>query len=393
MLNRRSLRIKAMQSLYAVQKCEEADFELAKDFIEETFAPDLNSMELQNKAELKKNAKIAKRIFKENYSKNHIKEEEDSSPVIRNAVSDAINYYQNMVKKDHIFIRKNMMEAVNTLLENYYLILQLATEFAELSFEDIEIRKKRLVETGKHVFDSELNLYRNKAIKILNENTGLQSEFLRFGTSWNDENLTIKQWYRDILKKESFYQEYLMKAAPTFEEDVEILDLIIKQVVFKNETLAKFMEEKDLYWAENKSALKSMLKKTVKSLEKDSDHVELIELSANWEDDSEFFKNLFSLTLEKDVEYEEIVSRFAKNWATERIAAIDMIILKMAVCEMMNFPSIPVKVSINEYIELSKNYSTLKSKIFVNGMLDKISEDLENKGSIKKSGRGLIDNK
>ncbi len=98
-------------------------------------------------------------------------------------------------------------------------------------------------------------------------------------------------------------------------------------------------------------------------------------------------------TLQNDVEYEEIVSNFAKNWATERIASIDMIILKMAVCEMMNFPSIPVKVSINEYIDLSKNYSTLKSKIFVNGMLDKISEDLESKGAIKKSGRGLIDNK
>lgn len=382
-----------MQSLYAVQKCEEADFEIAKDFIEDYFAPDLNSMEVQNKEELKSKAKIAKRIFKENYTNNHIKEGENSSPEIRKAVSEAIDHYHNMVKKDHVFIRKNMIEAVNTLLENYYLIIQLTTEFAELSFEEIIIRKKRLVETGKQVFDSELNLYRNKAVKILNENSELQSEFLRFGTSWNDENLTVKQWYRDILKKESFYQEYLMKAEPTFEEDVELLDQIIKQVVFKNETIAKFMEEKDLYWAENKSALKSMLKKTIKSLQKDTDHVELIELSANWDDDSEFFKNLFSLTLQNDAEYEEIVSNFAKNWATERIAAIDMIILKMAVCEMMNFPSIPVKVSINEYIDLSKNYSTLKSKIFVNGMLDKISIDLENKGAIKKSGRGLIDNK
>ncbi len=382
-----------MQSLYAVQKCEEADFELAKEFIEDYFAPDLNSMEIQNKEELKSNAKIAKRIFKENYSANLIKEGEISSPEIRKAVSEAIDFYHNMVKKDHVFIRKNMMEAVNTLLENYYLILQLITEFAELSLEDLETRKKRHIETGKQVFDSELNFHRNKAIKILNENSELQNEFLRFDTSWNDENLTIKQWYRDILKKESFYKEYLMKAEPTFEEDLELIDQIIKQVVFKNETIAKFMEEKDLYWAENKSALKSMLKKTIKSLQKDTDHVELIELSANWDDDSEFFKTLFSLTLQNDEEYEEIVSKFAKNWATERIAAIDMIILKMAVCEMMNFPSIPVKVSINEYIDLSKNYSTLKSKIFVNGMLDKISEDLESKGIIKKSGRGLIDNK
>ena len=153
------------------------------------------------------------------------------------------------------------------------------------------------------------------------------------------------------------------------------------------------MAERDLYWEENKSALKSMLKKTIKSLDEDIQHIELIELSANWEDDSEFFKNLFTGTLSNDDEYESIVSDFAKNWATERIAIVDMIILKMAVCEMLNFPSIPVKVTINEYIELSKNYSTQKSKIFVNGMLDKISAKLENDGEIKKSGRGLIDNK
>jgi len=136
-----------------------------------------------------------------------------------------------------------------------------------------------------------------------------------------------------------------------------------------------------------------MLKKTIKSLDEDTQHIELIELSANWEDDSEFFKNLFTDTISNDDEYENIVSDFAQNWATERIAIVDMIILKMAVCEMLNFPSIPVKVTINEYIELSKNYSTQKSKIFVNGMLDKISVKLEKDGKIKKSGRGLIDNK
>ncbi|MBK6266545.1 transcription antitermination factor NusB [Marivirga sp. S37H4] len=393
MLNRRSLRIKAMQSLYAVQKCEEADYELAKSFIEDYFAPDLNSMEVQNKEQLSSNAKVAKTIFKNNYQHNHIKEETDSSPEIRKAVSQAIDYYQNMVKKDHVFIKKNMVDAVDTLLENYYLIIKLTTEFAELAKEEIELRKKRMAETGKQVFESELNLYKNQAIQIFKENEDLHREYVRHGTSWEDEKVNVRQWYRDILRKEDFYQEYLMKNHPTFEEDVAVIDQIIKQVVFKNETLAKYMEEKDLYWAENKSALKSMLKKTLKSLKEGSEHVELIELSANWEDDSDFFKKLFDLTLENNEEYEELVSKYTKNWATERIASIDMIILKMAVCEMMNFSSIPVKVSINEYIDLSKNYSTQKSKIFVNGMLDKISEELESQGKIRKSGRGLIDNK
>jgi N utilization substance protein B len=184
-----------------------------------------------------------------------------------------------------------------------------------------------------------------------------------------------------------------MNNEPSFEEDVLILDKIFKQLVIKSEAISNFMEERDLYWAENKSALKSMLKKTLKSLYEDSEHVELIELSANWEDDSEFFKKLYEETVANSDEYEELVGQYTKNWSKERITDIDMIILKMAVSEMLNFPSIPVKVTINEYIELSKNYSTQKSKVFVNGMLDKLSAELQKSGKLRKSGRGLMDNK
>ncbi len=382
-----------MQALYAVQKCEDANFELSKDYIDEIFTPDLNSMEVQDKTLLKQNAKTAKKIFQSNYRAEQIKEEQDTNPEVRSAVSNAIDYFRNNVKKDVSYIKKDMLEAVNKLLENYYLSLKLLVEFSELTKEDIEKRQKRSADSGKQVFESELNLYHNKAIKIINENDALQNEFIRFGISWKDDELDVQDWFRDLLKKADFYQEYTQINKPNFEEDVLILDQISRQIILKKEAITNFMAERDLYWEENKSALKSMLKKTIKSLDEDTQHIELIELSANWEDDSEFFKNLFTDTISNDDEYESIVSDFAKNWATERIATVDMIILKMAVCEMLNFPSIPVKVTINEYIELSKNYSTQKSKIFVNGMLDKISAKLEKDGEIKKSGRGLIDNK
>ncbi len=382
-----------MQALYAVQKCEDANFELAKDYVDEIFTPDLNSMEVQDKALLKQNAKTAKKIFQNNYRAQQIKEEQDTNPEVRSAVSNAIDYFRNNVKKDVSFIKKDMLEAVNKLLENYYLSLKLLVEFSERTKEDIEKRHKRLAENGNQIFESELNLYKNKAIKIINENDALQNEFIRFGTSWKDDELDVQEWYRDSLKKADFYKEYTQKNNPSFEDDVVVLDQICRQIILKNEAITNFMAERDLYWEENKSALKSMLKKTIKSIDEATQHIELIELSANWEDDSEFFKDLFSNTVTNDDEYEKIVSDFAKNWATERIAIVDMIILKMAVSEMLNFPSIPVKVTINEYIELSKNYSTQKSKIFVNGMLDKISVKLEKDGKIKKSGRGLIDNK
>lgn len=382
-----------MQALYAVQKCEDANFELALDHIEDIFTPDLNSMEVQDRALLKQNAKIAKKVFKSNFQSRQIKEEQDSNPEIRSAVSNALDFFHTNVKKDLSFIKKDMLEAVNTLLENYYLSLKLLEEFAELAKEDVEKRQKRLSDSGKQVFESELNLYKNKAIKIIRENDALQNEFTRFGTSWEDDKLDVQEWYRDILKKADFYKEYMLKNEPSFQEDVEVLDQITRQLILKSEAITNFMAERDLYWEENKSALKSMLKKSIKSLDDMTQHIELIELSANWEEDSEFFKNLFQETVVHNEEYEKIVSDFAKNWATDRIAIVDMIILKMAVAEMLNFPSIPVKVTINEYIELSKNYSTQKSKQFVNGLLDKISISLEKEDRIKKSGRGLIDNK
>ncbi|MGJ3234068.1 transcription antitermination factor NusB [Marivirga sp.] len=382
-----------MQALYAVQKCEDANFELALDHIEDIFTPDLNSMEVQDRALLKQNAKIAKKVFKSNFQSRQIKEEQDSNPEIRSAVSNALDFFHTNVKKDLSFIKKDMLEAVNTLLENYYLSLKLLEEFAELAKEDVEKRQKRLSDSGKQVFESELNLYKNKAIKIIRENDALQNEFTRFGTSWEDDKLDVQEWYRDILKKADFYKEYMLKNDPSFEEDVEVLDQITRQLILKSEAITNFMAERDLYWEENKSALKSMLKKSIKSLDDMTQHIELIELSANWEEDSEFFKNLFQETVVHNEEYEKIISDFAKNWATDRIAIVDMIILKMAVAEMLNFPSIPVKVTINEYIELSKNYSTQKSKQFVNGLLDKISISLEKEDRIKKSGRGLIDNK
>ncbi|MFT6972762.1 MAG: N utilization substance protein B [Roseivirga sp.] len=119
----------------------------------------------------------------------------------------------------------------------------------------------------------------------------------------------------------------------------------------------------------------------------------LPDFSNNWEEDKSFFEKIFKSAIENDEEYSEIIAAKTKNWEVDRLALTDQIILKMAIAEMLNFQSIPVKVTINEYIELSKNYSTPKSKQFINGILDVISVELKTIGKLKKSGRGLMDNK
>jgi transcription antitermination factor NusB len=156
----------------------------------------------------------------------------------------------------------------------------------------------------------------------------------------------------------------------------------------------EYFAENDLNWAEDNKIIQSMVQKTIKSISSmDDAQFELISLSRNWEDDKAFFQELLKKTIENDKEYEAYIAEKAKNWDMSRLALIDKAILKMAICEMITFYSIPVKVTINEYIELAKTYSTPKSKQFVNGLLDAISQNLIERKIIKKSGRGLMDNK
>jgi N utilization substance protein B len=231
-------------------------------------------------------------------------------------------------------------------------------------------------------------------IELLRNYQPLQKEVIRRGLSWSTQRNFIKELYKDVLKNDPVYQEYIQLPAAGFEEDKNIVNHIIKHIVFKHEIATAFLSEADLSWPENKDVLKSMLTKTIKAAEEGkSDSIQLLDLSPNWEDDKEFFANLYTYTLENDDAYEEIVSNKIKNWDVERVAALDKILLKMAIAEMFHFPSIPVKVSINEYIELSKVYSTPRSKQFVNGILDAIVAELTAKNLLKKSGRGLIDNK
>jgi N utilization substance protein B len=153
------------------------------------------------------------------------------------------------------------------------------------------------------------------------------------------------------------------------------------------------LEGNDLNWEENRPIVRNLVLKTLKMLPYQADEKqELMNLSANWQDDRDFAETLYKQTLSDDAKSEKLIAESVQNWDVERVALLDKIILKMALCEMQLFRGIPVKVTINEYIEISKIYSTPKSKQFVNGILDKLAQDLAASGEIRKSGRGLLDN-
>ncbi len=384
-----------MQSIYAFNQCKQSNYYLAMDLVKDNFARDLNSMEVQDMDNLNTEKKIAVELFQHNYKSNLMVETENSSDKIRSTVIEAKDYYFRQVKKDLELISKNMIAEVEKLEERYLLILLLVVEFADQVATELEEKKTKINPKNRTTFSGELNFLNNKVVGRFRDDKALQIRSIKNKINWRDEKDEVRQWYKEILKKDADYIAYKNLSVTSFEEDRKIVNYIVKNIIFKNDVLRAYFEEKDLNWEENKSIIKSMVVKTIKSIDESTADggIELMELSPNWEDDKEFFKEIFSSTIKNDDSYEEIIAEKAKNWDIERIAAIDKIILKMALNEFINSSSIPVKVTINEYIEISKDYSTPKSRQFINGILDVVATELQNEGMIRKSGRGLIDNK
>ncbi len=378
MLNRRTLRIKAMQTLFAYRQSKEANYALAIDHINEIFSPDLNSMEIQDKDQLKLDKKEASKIFKENYNNEDFSAESDTKTV--KTAEEAISDYHKNNKKDESHFKKLMVHEAEKIVDRYILLLLLPTEFADLAENDSKLNHEKFV--------------KNLLIKAIRSNKSIESLSLRRNLNWTNESDVVRQWFKDLIRPNKEYKTYLDKSGQSFDEDKEIVLHMVKSILLKSDVIDIYMEEKDLNWGEDRAIIKSLLIKTIKSIsENDMEDFELQELSYNWEDDKTFFQKLFEETIEVEKKYKSLIAEKTKNWDIDRIAATDKIILEMAITEMIHFPSIPVKVTINEYIEVAKRYSTPKSKVFINGILDVIASELENTGVIRKSGRGLIDNK
>ncbi len=396
MLNRRSLRIKVMQALYAFKQAEKSNYLLALDRIAETFSPDLNSMQVQDIQKLEGNRQLATILFEENYlNTNAAITDENASPEVLVSAANAINFYHQQVKKDRQLSGKSMLSEVEKIYDHYLLILMLLVELADLVKNEEESRQQKYLKAYT-IFPGDVKLYNNPIICALREYKPLETELFNLGLSWASEGSLLRNVYNTVLKNDPVYLEYIQTAESSPEEDKKIVNHILKNLVFKQELLRNYFEEVDLNWTENGEIIRSLLAKTIKSIDQEGETVsaiELLTLSKNWEDDRDFFLELHQHTLDNDQTYEKLIIDKVQNWDAERVAVIDKILLKMAISEMVTFSSIPVKVTINEYIELSKLYSTPKSRQFINGVLDVVAIELVNRGIIRKSGRGLIDNK
>lgn len=368
-----------MQSLFALHQCKEASYELSLENIAESFAPDLNSMEVQDKALLTQQKKVSVKSFENAFAKGEVKADHED-PKVKKAVDNAFKFYNAQVKKDTDFFRKNLIADVEHIYNHFVSALSLLVSFAELAEKDKKVSHK--------------NFLSNQWIKALRNSEPLRKEALRLGLDWQSDIEKVRQWFRDVVRLDNEYLNYLDRKNPSPEDQRKFVSYLFKKVIFGKTVINDHYEEDVLRWTEDKEIVKALVEKAIKSYDPEtSPQITLPTLSLNWDEDKDFIERLFKTAMTLTEKHKELIASNTRNWEVDRLPLTDRIILEMAIAELISFPNIPVKVTINEYIELAKNYSTPKSRQFINGILDVIANELKESGDLKKSGRGLIDNK
>ncbi|WP_420147215.1 transcription antitermination factor NusB [Spirosoma sp.] len=378
-----------MQALYALRQAEFSNQQLALDGINELFQPDLNSMEPQNKRQLEGYRKLAALLFEEAIKTSQPAQDEDAPKQVLKAANDGFIFFQSRFKKDRQHLAQMMIKQVNGIYDDYLRILLLLIELGHAARIDRE-RQYRDPDETPFPFESDLN--DNTVIQALANLQPLRNEAVRHGISWTDDLPFVRKALREVLKTDDTYRAYCAQQTHTADEDQALVQYVLRTLIFKHEVIRDHLAEIDLSWTENSEVVRGLAIRTLKSAQGPTG-LQLEPLTDDWEEDEFFLNTLFNKSLDNHTDYEQLLSEQLKNWDVERVALLDKIILILAVCELLNFPNIPVKVTINEYIELAKAYSTPKSGKFVNGILDNLSEKLQASGRLRKSGRGLLDNK
>ena len=299
------------------------------------------------------------------------------------------SYQQSELKEVKPF-ENALVQSVDKVFEMYIWLLSLLVEVAEYSIIDAEERANKHLPSEDDL-NASLKLQHNLFITSLLQNPEYLSAVKKYKISWDFDPEVSKSIF-NTLKLSPEYTEFLNQLEHTIKTDKDIIKHIFKKLILKSPGIEQVFEEKFINWPVDKEVLQALVAKTFKNFSsEDPAENKLAQICPNWDDDRPYIIDLFNKTVAFEKEYLELIAQKTKNWEAERIAIMDTLLMRMALAEMIHFHSIPVKVTMNEYIEISKEFSTPKSNSFINGILDKILADLKAAGKIRKVGRGLIE--
>ena len=284
---------------------------------------------------------------------------------------------------------KELLFSLNKTVDLYYYLLLLIIDINDFARQKTDVGKNKNLPSPEEL-NPNIRFLENPVIEQIRNNKPFQRYIERNKLSWVNYPELVRNLYNEI-KESDIYKEYMSASTATYSDHKNFVLNILGDFISTSELLNQILEEKSIYWNDDLEFVLSLLNNTIHKLkEGKSEQKELIVMYKN-DEDKEFVVELFRLSILRFSENQKLIHDFTKNWELERIAFMDMLMMSQAITEVMNFESIPVKVSMNEYIEIAKYYSTHKSSIFINGVLDKIVEHLKTEKRIIKTGRGLID--
>ncbi|WP_103725149.1 transcription antitermination factor NusB [Flavobacterium croceum] len=282
---------------------------------------------------------------------------------------------------------KFLLSSLENVYELYLVILSSLIELRKKELDFLELSKNKHLATAQDK-NPNLKFVDNAVLVLLSEDNKLEQLLEdRKISNWQRNDDTILLLLQDI-KQSDIYLNYMNSGKKSFEEDRDFLVELFSEVIAPNDKLYDYLEDYKLTWVDDIPLVNTEIAKQLKQLEEDK----FFRISKLYKDteDKEFAVAIFRKTVLNEATLEKEFIDKTPNWEVERIAELDTIILKMAICEFLKFPSIPVKVTINEYLEIAKEYSTPKSSIFINGILDHLVKEYQNNNKLQKVGRGLL---
>tara|TARA_B100001564_G_scaffold355899_1_gene369061 strand:- start:2322 stop:3266 length:945 start_codon:yes stop_codon:yes gene_type:complete len=285
--------------------------------------------------------------------------------------------------------RQALDQSTHKMQELYLLLLDMIGSMQILAIERIEAGYKKQLPSPEDL-NPNTKFVTNKPLRVLANSENLRRACDVHGVGWANRQKLLKAIFKALLDHEE-YTDYMASDERDFQVDRESLVRMFRKHMVNFDVFQDMLEEESIFWVDDLDLAASMAIKTIKTIKEGDEEVELLPLWRDDDDDKAFMEDLFTQALALGEESEAHIKEGAQNWELERIATTDRILMKMALAEARTFESIPLKVTLNEYIELSKYYSTPKSHGFINGILDQLFTKLKESGAIKKVGRGLIE--
>lgn len=308
---------------------------------------------------------------------------------IRVKVMQTLYAFKGGESDDFTKDQKFLLFSIDNMYNLYLLLISLLLEVQKRAEDDLQKKQKKHLAT-KEDKDPNRKFVNNELFKLLNLNNQLKDLFESHKiTNWELDSEYIDVIFKAITSSD-LYKDYMQTRVSDFKEDKDFIIDIFKDVIAPNDKLYEYLEDKNLTWLDDLPTVNTTILKLLRKVKPTSSESHFTPKLYKDVDDKQFAIDLFEKTLLNKTELNKEIELKTKNWDADRIASVDYVLLQMAICELKNFSSIPVKVTINEYLEIAKEYSTPKSSIFINGILDKLVKEYAADGRLNKIGRGLL---